>query len=164
MDSSHDQPVILKQYVDGPELLETAIAGLDDSQLDARRPQGGWSIRQIVHHIVDGDDVWKWCIKAALGNDGGEYSLAWYWVQPQDMWADRWAYSTRSVDVSLTLFRANRKHVIQLLEHVPGAWQRSLQFPTSDGGMKTLTVGDAVQIQAEHVPHHIKQISAIREI
>ena len=159
---SNNDKSLLRQYADGPVLLETAIAGLDDSGLDTRRPQGGWSIRQIVHHIVDGDDVWKWCIKAALGNDGGEFSLAWYWVQPQDIWADRWEYSKRSVDVSLTLFRANRNHVLQLLDHVPDAWQRSLQFPTSDGGIKTVSVGDAVKIQAEHVTHHIEQIVALR--
>jgi uncharacterized damage-inducible protein DinB len=162
MASEKDQSTILQQYADGPDLLESAITGLGDSELDAIRPQGGWSIRQIVHHIVDGDDVWKWCIKAALGNDGGEFSIAWYWVQPQEVWADRWAYSTRSVDVSLTLFRANRTHVLQLLSHVPDAWQRSLQFPTSDGDIKTVTVGDAVKIQAEHVPHHVEQIMAIR--
>lgn len=30
--------------------------------LDAMPSGGGWTIRQIVHHIVDGDDIWKLCI------------------------------------------------------------------------------------------------------
>ena len=162
MESPDDQSVILGQYAEGPQLLETAVSGLDDTELDARRPQGGWSIRQIVHHIVDGDDVWKWCIKSALGNDGAEFSLAWYWAQPQEVWADRWENATRSIDVSLSLLRANRKHVLQLLNHVPDAWSRSFKLPRSDGSVDTITVGDSVKIQVEHVTHHVKQIVAIR--
>jgi uncharacterized damage-inducible protein DinB len=161
MASDNDQSVILQQYADGPEVLATAIAGLDDSKLDAPRPDGGWSIRQIVHHIVDGDDVWKWCIKAAIGNDGAEFSLEWYGAQTQDEWADRWEYSMRSVDVSLSLFIANRKHVLQLLEHIPDSWERAVELRMPDGNIRTLTVGDSVKIQAEHVTHHVQQITAI---
>ena len=61
--------------------LEAAVAGLSENELDS--PRGGWSIRQIVDHIVDGDDLWKTCIKAALGNSEGQFSLLWYWDLPR---------------------------------------------------------------------------------
>jgi hypothetical protein len=37
--------------------------------------------------VVDGDDIWKPCIKAALGNSDGLFSLQWYWEKPQTEWA-----------------------------------------------------------------------------
>jgi uncharacterized damage-inducible protein DinB len=73
MDPMGDQTSVLAKYLEGPALVEQALAGLQDADLDVSPSQGGWTIRQIVHHIVDGDDLWKACIKAALGNEQGEF-------------------------------------------------------------------------------------------
>jgi uncharacterized damage-inducible protein DinB len=162
MIAEREELAVLARYAEGPEQLERALAGLDDAGLDARVSQNGWTVRQTVHHIVDGDDLWKLCIKSALGTEDGEFTLEWYGKQPQDVWADRWKYSERSVDVSLALFRANRHHVLQLLKHVPDAWQRSIRMRTADGQSKRVTVGTAMQIQADHAMHHIGQIDAVR--
>lgn len=162
MNSESEESAVLARYAEGPEQLERALEGLDEPDLNVRVSQHGWTVRQVVHHIVDGDDVWKLCIKSALGNDGGEFTLGWYWAQPQDVWADQWSYSSRPIDVSLSLFRANRDHVLQLLKYVPNAWQRSIRMPTPDGQTERVTVGTAIQIQADHAMHHIGQIKAVR--
>jgi hypothetical protein len=49
--------VILARYAEGPAELVRAIAGLDGAGLDAALDDESWTIRQIVHHIVDGDDI-----------------------------------------------------------------------------------------------------------
>jgi len=162
MNAAATQAAILARYVEGPAQLERALAGLQDADLDAPPAQGGWTIRQIVHHIVDGDDLWKLGIKAALGNEQGEFTLAWYGAVPQDLWADRWAYAARSVDVSLALFAAGRAHVAQLLAHVPDAWSRSITVRMASGETARLTVGAIVEIQANHLHHHVRRILAIR--
>ena len=36
-----------------PERLSAAVAGLDDAQLDTPYREGGWTVRQLVHHIAD---------------------------------------------------------------------------------------------------------------
>ena len=54
---------ILELFKRGPGILENALAGLSDTELDYVPSNGGWSIRQIVHHLVDGDDLWKMYIK-----------------------------------------------------------------------------------------------------
>jgi hypothetical protein len=148
--------------MEGPVLLERALAGIQDSELDAPPLQGGWTIRQIVHHIVDGDDLWKIGIKVALGNEQAEFSLEWYWKQPQEVWADNWAYGNRSLDVSLALLKANRSHIHQLLGQVPDGWHRSVGFRKPTGEIERLPVGAIVQMQADHVVHHVKQMRAIR--
>ena len=159
---SGDQHTVLARYMEGPALLERTLAGLRDVDLDAAPSGGGWSIRQIVHHIVDGDDLWKSCIKAALGNTDGKFTLDWYWRVPQDTWADRWAYARRSLVVSLALLRASRAHELQLLEQVPEAWDRSVELLRPKGETTRLSVGAVVEMQADHLVHHVDRIVAIR--
>lgn len=156
-----DQTSVLARYVDGPALLERTLAGLQDADLDAPSSQGGWTIRQIAHHIVDGDDVWKTCVKMALGNEQAEFTLGWYWALSQEEWADRWAYAHRSLDCSLELLKANRSHVLQLLEHMPDGWYLSVGFRKSNGEIERMPVGAVVEIQADHLEHHVKRILAI---
>lgn len=156
-----DRDGTIARYREGPALLERTVGSLRDADLDAMPSGGGWTIRQIVHHIVDGDDIWKLCIKIAIGNEQGEFGLEWYSAQPQDVWAECWAYSRRPVDVSLSLFSAIRRHVLQLLESVPDAWNRFVVVRTKDGEAERVAVGFVIQMQADHVFHHVDRIRAI---
>lgn len=159
---SNDPAAVLASYAAGPERLAAAVAGLDETTLDAVPPEGGWSIRQIVHHVVDGDDIWKMFIKAALGDSTTPFSLQWYWDLPQETWADRWAYAQRRLEPSLALLAANRRHILQILEAVPDAWQRAVLVRWPHGQEQRVSVGWMVTMQAEHVLHHIETIRAIR--
>ncbi|HPR87722.1 MAG TPA: DinB family protein [bacterium] len=161
MNAPEDRTGTLSRYREGPHQLEQVVMPLSEADLDARPAQGGWTIRQIVHHIVDGDDIWKMCIKMAMGNEDGEFALEWYWALPQQTWAERWAYAKRSLDVSLALFRAERAHVVQLLESAPEVWERSVTLRTPKGEVERVPVGFVVQMQADHVAHHIERIHAI---
>jgi len=151
----------LSRFREGPTLLEHAVMGLRDSQLDFKPSGGGWSIREIVHHIVDGDDVWKLCIKMAMGNEQAEFCLGWYLSQTQEAWADRWAYGQRSIGTSLCLLKAIREHVLQLLASVPDAWDRSVVVRTRPEETEQVSVGFVIQMQADHLLHHVERIRAI---
>ncbi|HEY6953485.1 MAG TPA: DinB family protein, partial [Bacteroidota bacterium] len=148
----------IARYREGPDLLERAVTGLRDSELDARPAGGGWSVREIVHHLADGDDIWKMGIKMAIGNERAEFDLGWYSSQPQTTWSDRWAYNRRSVGASLSLLRATREHVVQLLTSVPEAWDRSVVVRTPKGVTEQVPIGFVIRMQADHVLHHLKQI------
>jgi uncharacterized damage-inducible protein DinB len=162
MKPPENQNEILKLFKQGPSILENALEGLSDNELDYSPSNGGWTIRQIVHHIADGDDLWKTCIKIALGNEQAEFTLQWYLALPQIEWAKRWSYANRSIDASLALLRANRDHILQLLEYAPDGWTKSAQFRDSNGEIEVVPVGFVIQMQADHVVHHVKRISAIR--
>ncbi len=47
----------LNLFEQGPIMLENALEDMSDIELDYIPSNGGWSISQIVHHIVDGDDL-----------------------------------------------------------------------------------------------------------
>lgn len=154
---------ILELFKRGPGILENALAGLSDTELDYVPSNGGWSIRQIVHHLVDGDDLWKMYIKIALGNEQAEFTLKWYLALPQTEWANQWSYEKRSIDVSLALFKAIRGHILQLLEYVADGWTKTAKFRDSNGEIEVLPVGFVIQMQADHVVHHVKRILEIRK-
>ena len=67
MDAPEDRVGAINRFREGPARLEAAVLGLPDDVLDFVPGGGGWTIRQIVHHVVDGDDIWKLGIKLAMG-------------------------------------------------------------------------------------------------
>ena len=156
--------VILAQYADGPVQLESVLVGFTESDLDLAQTTETWTIRQIVHHIVDGDDIWKTCIKAALGNSEGLFSLQWYWDRPQAEWAENWHYANRSIESSLALLRANRHHIVELVQQTSDAWEKSIRLKWPDREEVRITVGDVLEMQARHVAGHINDIQTIRRV
>ena len=158
----NDWEEIIAMYAGGPNQLETAIAGLSEGDLDIAESDGAWTIRQIVHHVADGDEIWKVFIKRAIGNPGGVFDLDWYTAIPQGEWVKRWSYASRAIEPSLALFRANRNHIVQLLEHVPEAWERSLLVRWSNGEEQKVQVAWVVKMQAQHVIGHVEDIQRAR--
>jgi len=154
---------LLARYGEGPAQLRAALADVDEAGLDLASGPGTWSIRQITHHIVDGDDLWKMCIKAALGNSEATFSLQWYWDLPQDTWVERWDYAGRALEPSLALFETNRRHTLQLLRHVPAALDKGIVIRWPGGQEQEFTVRWIVEMQARHTRGHIDDILAIRQ-
>lgn len=162
MSEAPDDPVTtLSRYADGPAQLAAALAGLDQADLDLS-PEVGWTIRQIVHHIADGGDLWGACVKMALGSSTG-FSLQWYWTKSQDEWAEVWHYAERAIEPSVALFAANRAHIVQLLAQVPDAWSRCMALQMPDGSERAITVGEVITMQAGHALGHIADIRKILE-
>ena len=53
-----------------PERLATAVGRLSQEEIDQTGGPGEWSIRQIVHHLGDGQTVWTVCMRVAIGTPG----------------------------------------------------------------------------------------------
>ena len=164
MTEQADNPsATLALYADGPAQLEAALTGLTESDLDLARTSDSWTIRQIVHHLADGDDLWKTCVKAALGNREGLFSLQWYWDKPQTEWAENWKYANRGIEPSLALLRANRRHIVELVQQTPDAWEKSIRLKWPEGEEERITIGEVLGDQASHVVGHIHDIQMIRQ-
>jgi uncharacterized damage-inducible protein DinB len=159
MSGKHD--VLLKKYLQLPDRLEAAIAGLSDSDLDLRGD--GWSIRQYVHHTVEGELLWEVNLRAAAGYDGIEFPLRWYMLQDQDTWADRWGYDRRPVAPALALFRASTSSLVDFLRCVPEAWERSGRITWRANQPESVyRVRDIVLMHIGHMDQHAADIRAIR--
>jgi hypothetical protein len=152
----------LALYADGPAQLEAVLMGLTESDLNLALTSDSWTIRQIVHHLADGDDIWKTCIKAALGNSEGLFNLQWYLDKPQTEWAENWKHANRRIELSLALLRANRQHIVELVQQTPDAWEKSIRLKRPDREEERITIGDVLEMQARHVVGHINDIQMIR--
>lgn len=153
---------LIKQYANGVTHLREAIAALSDTELDMALDEHHWTIRQIVHHVVDGDELWKTCIKAAFGSNE-PFTMNWYWNVSQDSWVELWQYAKRDVEPSLALLQINRERIIQLLRVIPNALEQEITVRWPDEGEQKGTVHDVIKMQVNHVAEHIAEIYAIRK-
>src|ERR1700691_977966 len=86
---------------DLPERLTAAVAGLDDAQLDTPYREGGWTVRQLVHHVADSHANCYVRFKLALTED-------WPTVKSYDekAWASLADSRWLPVDVSLAMIES----------------------------------------------------------
>jgi len=151
---------IMALYAHGPQTLEEALTNLTPSDLDLVQETGEWTIRQLVHHIVDGDDLWVHAAKAALANSGCQYRHDWYTFDNAS--AVTLDYAGRAIEPALMLFQANHAHMLQLLGHLPDAMERSIIFAWPGQEPFKLTVENILLSQVIHVASHCEDIHHFR--
>lgn len=153
----------LARYSAACDELDAVLDGLSERDLGLERGPGEWSIRQIVHHIADGDDLWSMALKAALAACGCAYEQDWY--STDNACSVSLDYAGRAVAPAVALLRANRAHVAQLLRHLPGAWERYVLFTRAMAPeAQKITAGTIVTMQARHALEHIEEIRATRRL
>jgi uncharacterized damage-inducible protein DinB len=138
---------------DLPERLTEAVAGLDDAQLDTPYREGGWTVRQLVHHVPDSHANSYVRFKLALTED-------WPTIKPYDeaAWANL-ADSRMPIDVSLALLTALHARWVFLLESMSeGDFRRGYNHP--ENGKQALSV--ALALYDWHSRHHTAHITALR--
>lgn len=161
-ESKLKQKKVLALYAEGINQLDEVLKSLSESDIDLSRDQGKWTIRQIIHHIADVEDIWKTCIKAALGNPDCTVDLSWYILD--NKCAEPLDYAHKPIGDAIELFSVTRRHIVELVNHLPGAWERSFTVIWRDmPDAVAYKVGDAIGFQDIHLEGHIKQIRETRE-
>lgn len=138
-----------------PENLRSAVSGLDDSQLDTAYREGGWTVRQVVHHVADSHAQAYGRLRLALTEN-------WPTITPynQTAWAELSDAKTAPVRVSLDLLQALHARWTMLLRSLgPEEWERGYVHPES--GRHTIT--QMVALYDWHSRHHLAQIESLRE-
>ena len=148
-------------YAKAPDELEVILSGITESDLDKRLTPETWSIRQTVHHMVDGDAMWTLLMKTAIFNSGCSFDFSWY--MSNDTSAEGLRYAARSIEPVVQLFRANRIQMAQLFTLLGDVGDHYIQLITLEGP-DTVTLSEMVAIQASHAMEHIGEIRAIRRL
>jgi hypothetical protein len=162
-DKTETQGEIIAGYASGIQAVDDALVGLTEADLDLARAEEKWTIRQIVHHIADAELLWEVAIKSALGNCGCLFDASWYIID--NKWAEPLLYATRPIDSAVELYRAIRHQILELLEWVPGAWEKYILFHWANPDQTNKwTVGDIVSWQSRHVMIHVEQILETRQV
>ena len=96
-----DRAAALTVIAEAPARLRLAVAGLTDGQLDTPYRPGGWTVRQVVHHVFDSHVNAYLRTKFALSDDGTTIK-----PYPEAVWAEMTDSRTAPVTLSLTLLDA----------------------------------------------------------
>jgi len=138
-----------------PDRMRYAVAGLSDAQLDTPYRPGGWSVRQVVHHVPDSHVNAYIRMKLALTEDAPA-------ITPYDekAWATL-ADARMPVEVSLTLLDSVHARWVALCRDLKSTdWARTFIHPEYPEGPRTIDW--LVQIYAWHSNHHLAHITSLR--
>ncbi|MGS2741951.1 YfiT family bacillithiol transferase [Sinomicrobium sp. M5D2P17] len=139
-----------------PERLEKLVGGLTDAQLDTPYRPGGWTVRQVVHHLYDSHTNSYVRFKWTLTEDSPVIK-AYY----EDRWAE--VFDTKSAPVTLALGGLKALHAkwVYLLH---GLTESDLQkaFIHPEGNRK-VTLAENIGVYAWHCNHHYMHIRNLLE-
>ena len=136
-----------------PSQLRNAVDGLDQGQLDMAYRDGGWTVRQLVHHIADSHTNAVVRVRMALTED-------WPAITPYDEkgWAMLHDYGA-PVEWSLELVESLHARWVLLLQSLSAEqWQRGFKHPK----MGPMTIEVATMLYAWHSRHHVAHITHLR--
>src|ERR1700677_4531955 len=122
---SEDRPLFLAQLAEAPANLRAAVDGLSDSQVDTPYRLGGWTLRQVVHHLADAQVNWYIRSKLAVTED-----LPITKPYAEQLCAELGDARTSPVEPSLQMFEGVTARWCSFLESLaPGDWLRSFTNP-----------------------------------
>jgi hypothetical protein len=136
-----------------PERLRTAVDGLSDAQLDTPYRDGGWTVRQVVHHFADSHANSYVRFKLALTED-------WPTIKPYDeaAWA-RLPDNRMPIEPSLEFVGGLHARLVALLEAMSEAdFQRGFNHPERG----RVTIADNLALYDWHSRHHVAHIASLR--
>ncbi len=139
-----------------PDRLEEAIEGLNEEQLDTPYRDGGWTARQVVHHLADSHMNAYIRLKLALTEEGPT-------IKPyaEGDWAKQPDASGMAVGASLLILRGLHARWAFLLESLTAEqWERTFYHPES-GEWSRLDTQTSHYVW--HGQHHTAQITTLRD-
>lgn len=163
-----DQPFAGKEYneeikhalindiKDCPALLEYAVLNLDEHQLNTPYREGGWTVKQVIHHVADSHMNAYMRFKLGLTEDSPV-------IKPYDegAWANLSDTKNLPINISLTLLHALHLRLHELLKNITEEdWQKTVFHPEQK---RTITLWSLLGIYAWHGKHHAAHITRLRE-
>lgn len=152
-----DQPETAARLIDAiaaaPAALRAAVEGLTDAQLDTPYRDGGWTVRQVAHHVADSHLHAYARTKFALTEDAPT-------IKPYD--EARWAElpdAALPVGVSLALLDALHARWVAALRALgPAELARPYRHPE----MGLVPLRTMLAIYAWHGAHHTAHVAGLR--
>ncbi len=139
-----------------PAALRRAVDGLDDRQLDTPYRDDGWTVRQVVHHVLD-SHVNAYCrFKLAMTED--EPTIKPY---QEARWAELPDGRTGSVEPSLDALEGLHVRWCRFLDGMSTSdWDRGFHHPEHG---ELIPLGRTIAMYAWHGRHHVGHITALRD-
>lgn len=138
-----------------PAALRSAVAGLSDAQLDTPYRPGGWTLRQVVHHVPDSHLNAYTRFRLTLTED--QPTIKTY---DEARWAELPDARTLPVTVSLALLEALHVRWTALLRGLTAADGARRLFHPEHG--RLMTLDELLALYAWHGEHHTAHVTSLR--
>ncbi|MDE1154270.1 MAG: putative metal-dependent hydrolase [Acidobacteriaceae bacterium] len=136
-----------------PEQLRAAVTRLDDDQLDTPYRDGGWTLRQVVHHVADSHAMALIRFKKALTEDN---PVVFAYKEAEYAKLDDY---NAPVEWSLDILENTHARWVMLMESMTAAqWKRAVQHP--ERGLQPLD--QMALLYSWHSRHHTAHITHLR--
>ncbi len=144
----------IRQMAETPRRLAEAVAGLDEAQLGTPYRDGGWTSKQVVHHLADAHLNGFARFKLALTEDTPAIK-----TYEEALWAETADGRNARPELSLQLLAALHERWSILLDSLSEAeFERAFSHPQRG----LMTVDKAIQLYAWHGLHHTAHVTALR--
>ena len=151
--SATDRAAAVETIATLPSHLRAAVSGWTDSQLDTPYREGGWTVRQLIHHIADSHGQASTRLRKTLTEENPTIQ-----AYNEKLWAELPDDKSASVECSLVLLEGLHSRWSYLLHHLSeDQWQRTFQHPESG----TWTVDAVTQLYSWHSRHHVAHVTAL---
>ncbi|MUT67755.1 YfiT family bacillithiol transferase [Paenibacillus sp. NEAU-GSW1] len=144
----------IEEIAQMPEVLRSTIKGLTEEQLNTPYRPGGWTVRQVVHHLADNDMNATLRFKRGLTEDAPTASS-----YRENLWAELADYNM-PVEHSLHMLEGLRGRLTALFRSLSLSELDKTVVSPSYG---TMTLYEALQRFAWHGRHHIAQITSLKK-
>jgi hypothetical protein len=152
--TAEDRRLWIREIAEAPAQFRRAAAGLNETQLDTPYRPGGWTVRQVIHHVPDSHMHSFLRCKFALSEDQPT-------IKPYDEAA--WAGlpdAKAPVEISLQLLEALHARWVALLQSLTDS-QFARTFRHPELGLRNLD--QTVALYAWHGRHHEAHITRLRD-
>jgi uncharacterized damage-inducible protein DinB len=146
---------LIQQIADTPGSLRSATKALSQAQLDTAYRPGGWTVRQVVHHVPDSHMNSYVRFKLALTED--EPTIKTY---AEDRWAELADTPATPIEVSLSLLESLHDRWVRLLRSLSAEqWKRTFRHPD----LGPMNLEKTLALYAWHGRHHVAHITELRK-
>src|SRR5262245_61986361 len=140
----------IKTIEDTPATFRSLTAGLTDAQLETRYRPGGWTIRQLVHHVADSHMNAYVRMKLAATEDRPTVK-----TYHEELWAELPEAKSAPVETSLALIEALHERLMAFLRALPPeTWRRIFLHPE----WGEVSIDECITLYSWHCRHHTAHI------
>lgn len=148
-----------KQCIDdieqAPGALRAAVRGLSPEQVETPYRDGGWTVRQVVHHVPESHMNSYIRFKLALTED--EPTIKPYM---ENLWARTPDVQATPLEVSLVLLDSLHNRWVGLLRGLkPEDWKRTFRHPE----LGLVSLEKNLALYSWHGKHHVAHITELRK-
>jgi hypothetical protein len=147
--------MLIEDIEQAPAALRSAIKNLSGEQIETPYRDGGWTVRQVVHHVPESHMNAYIRFKLALTEEEPT-------VKPymEDRWADTPDVDSTPLEVSLAMMEPLHDRWVRLLRNMkPADWKRTFRHPE----LGLMPLERNLALYAWHGKHHVAHITELRK-